>query len=103
MEHFGPERLLQIVIELWSAFEFPEHVTVDHLSTDTLSCQVLNILKIAQDRVGAFVPLRDAAPGVVTLYSRHASDLADGLIALLPMSQLTYKFKGDRIGDEFGI
>ena len=28
MEHFNPERLLQIVLELWGAFEFPEHVTV---------------------------------------------------------------------------
>ena len=76
---------------------------MENLSTTTLDHQVLDILSIAQNRVGAFVTLRDAAPGVVTLYSRHASDLADGLIARLPMSQLTHKFKGDRIGDEFGI
>lgn len=103
LEHFGPELLLEIVVELWGIFDYPEHATVDHLSTATLGHQVLNILKIAQGRVGAFVPLRDAVPGTVTLYSRHASDLADGLMARLPMNQLTHRMKGDRIDDEMGI
>lgn len=103
LEHFGPELLLQIIVELWGTFDYPEHATVDHLSTDTLGHQVLNILRIAQGRAGAFVPLRDAVPGTVTLYSRHASDLADGLMARLPMNQLTHKMKGDRIDDELGI
>ncbi|KEZ64742.1 hypothetical protein AAY86_10425 [Pseudomonas amygdali pv. tabaci str. ATCC 11528] len=94
MEHFGFERLLQIVVELWGAFEFPEHVTVDHLCTDTLSCQVLNILKITQDRVRAFVPLREATPGAVTLHSRHASDLADGLIARLGSTCRAFFIRG---------
>lgn len=103
LEHFGPELLLQIVVELWGTFDYPEHATVDHLSTATLGYQVLNILKIAQGRVGAYVPLRETLPDTVTLYSRHASDLADGLMARLPMNQLTHRMKGDRIDDELGI
>ncbi|AQW70401.1 hypothetical protein [Pseudomonas parafulva] len=103
LEHYGPELLLEFVVELWGTFDYPEHATVDHLSTATLGHQVLNLLKIAQGRVGAFVPLRDAIPGTVTLYSRHASDLADGLMARLPMNQLTHRTKGDRIDDEMGI
>ncbi|ANI32604.1 hypothetical protein AA098_03435 [Pseudomonas sp. JY-Q] len=89
LNHFGPGQLLQIVVELWDALEFPQRTAVDHLSTATLSTQVLNILKITQTRVGAFVPLREVALGTVTLYSRHASNLADGLLARLPVMQLT--------------
>ncbi|MBX6690028.1 hypothetical protein I8746_10480 [Pseudomonas sp. USTB-Z] len=103
LKHFGPELLLKIVVELWGTFDYPEHATVDHLTTATLGHLVLNILKIAQGRVGAFVPLSDAVPDTVTLYSRHASELADGLMARLPMSQLTYRMKGDRIHDELGL
>lgn len=101
--HFGPEQLLQIVVELWGALEFPQRTAVDHLSTATLNPQVLNIVSIAQARVGAFVPLREAVPGTVTLYSRHANDLADGLLARLPVTQLTRKLRGDRLDDDMGM
>ncbi len=103
LQHYGPEQLLQIAIELWANLDFPKRTTVDHLSNATLSPQVLNILSIAQARVSAFVPLRDAAPGTVTLYSRHASDLADGLLARLPVTQLTRQLRGDRLDDDIGV
>jgi hypothetical protein len=50
---------------------------------------VLNVLNIAQERVGAFVPGHTPAPGMVTLYARHASDLVDGLITRLPKGLLS--------------
>lgn len=103
LNHFGPEHLLQLVVELWGTFEFPQRTAVDHLSTATLSTQVLNILNIAQTRVGAFVPLREAIPGTVTLYSRHASDLADGLLARLPVTKLTRTLRGDRLEGDMGM
>ncbi|MFK4231646.1 hypothetical protein [Pseudomonas guariconensis] len=102
LNHFGPEQLLQIVVELWDALEFPQRTAVDHLSAATLSAQVLNILNIAQIRVGAFVPLREAIPGTITLYSRHAGDMADGLLALLPVTKLTRELRGDRLRDDMG-
>ena len=103
LSHCGPEQLLHIVVDLWGAMEYPQRTAVDHLSTAMLNPQVLNILNIAQVRVGAFVPLRDTALGTVTLYSRHASDLADGLLARLPVTQLTRKLRGDRLDDDIGI
>ncbi|QDR68452.1 hypothetical protein FPB55_12760 [Pseudomonas sp. BJP69] len=103
LNHFGPEQLLQIVVELWGALEFPQRTAVDHLSTATLSTHVLNILNIAQTRVGAFVPLRQAVSGTVTLYSRHASELADGLLARLPVTKLTRELRGDRLDDDMGM
>lgn len=103
LKHFGPAQLLQLVVELWGAMEFPEQTAVDHLSTATLDPQVLNILSLAQSTVSAFVPFRNAAPGTVTLYSRHASDLADGLLAQLPVTQLTRKLRGDRLDDDIGM
>lgn len=103
LQHFGPHQLLQIVIELWGTLEFPQRTAVDHLSTATLSLEVLNILNIAQALIGAFVPLREALPGTVTLYSRHASDLADGLLTRLPMSYLSRKLRGDRLEDDMGM
>ncbi|CAI8966056.1 hypothetical protein EMIT047CA2_80320 [Pseudomonas soli] len=49
----------------------------------------MNILKIAQVRVGALVPDCMLIPGAVTLYARHAGDLADGILARLPRGELT--------------
>lgn len=75
----------------------------DHLFTETLSCHASEYTESYPGQSRSFVPLRDAVRGVVPLCSRHASDLADGLIARLPKSRLTQKFEGSSIGDEFGI
>lgn len=64
---------------------------------------ILNILKIAQARVGAFVPGRTSAPGIVTLYARHASDLADGLITRLPKELLSRAWRGSCLEIDLGI
>lgn len=81
----------------------PTRPTVEHLSTDTLPADVVNILKIAQVRVGALVPDRQPVPGVVTLYARHANDLADGILAKLPRGELTRALRGSQLEVELGL
>ena len=103
LEHFGAEGLLQVIVELWSAAGPPPRTTVDHLSTATLSHEVLNILKVAQVRVDAFVPGRRPTLGTITLYSRHASALADGLLTRLPKKRLSRTLRGSRLEIEVGL
>lgn len=103
LEHLGSDGLLEAVIEMWSRAGCPSRPVVEHLSHDKVSQEVLNILKIAQERVGAFVPGRIRAAGTVTLYARHASSLVDGLITLLPKAQLSHALRGSCIEIELGI
>jgi len=94
---------LESIVELWNGASPPTRQTVEHLSTDMLPADVVNILKIAQVRVGALVPDRMPVPGVVTLYSRHASDLADGIMARLPRGVLTRALRGSQLEVELGL
>lgn len=102
VEHFGSEVLLQMVVEMWGSAAPPFRPVVEHLSTDRMSQEALNILKIAQERVGAFVP-DPPAHDAVTLYARHTSDLADGLITRLPKERLSRALRGSRIEIELGM
>lgn len=103
LAYFGPEKLSETILELWSNASPPARPTVEHLSTDTIPAAVVNILKIAQGRVGALVPDRVPVPGVVTLYARHASDLADGILARLPRGELTRTLRGSQLEIELGL
>ncbi|QHF46232.1 hypothetical protein PspS35_21470 [Pseudomonas sp. S35] len=103
LEHLGSDGLLQAVIEMWSRAAPPPRPLVEHLSTNEVSQEVLSILKIAQQRVGAIVPGRTPDAGTVTLYARHASNLVDGLITLLPKAQLSRALRGSCIEIELGI
>ena len=103
LEHLGSDGLLQAVIEMWSRAACPSRPVVEYLSHDKVSQEVLNILKIAQERVGAFVPGRIRATGTVTMYARHASSLVDGLITRLPKDQLSRALRGHRIEIELGV
>lgn len=103
LAYLGPEKLLETIVELWDGASLRLRPTVEHLSTDTLPADVVNILKIAQVRVGALVPDRMPVPGVFTLYSRHASDLADGIMARLPRSVLTRALRGSQLEVELGL
>lgn len=103
LQHLGPDALLELIVELWRGASRPPTQLVEHLSTGNVSQPVLNILKIAQKRVGAFVPGQTPAPGVVTLYARHASDLADGLITRLPKQQLSRAWRGSCLEIDLGI
>ncbi|VVQ30013.1 hypothetical protein PS947_01651 [Pseudomonas fluorescens] len=103
LKHFGSDGLLKVVIEMWSHAATPPKPVVEYLSTKQVSQEVLNILKIAQERVGAFVADRTPVPDTVTLYSRHASDLADGLITRLPKVQLSRAWRGLCLEIDLGI
>jgi hypothetical protein len=103
LQHFGHEGLLEVVVELLRGASPPPTLLVEHLSTPRVSQQVLNILKIVQERVGAFVRGRMTAPGAVTLYARHGSDLADGLITRLPKQQLSRSWRGSCLEIDLGI
>lgn len=72
------------------------------ISTATFS-QEVNVLKIAQGRIGAFVPGRREAPRVVTLYSHDASTLANGLLERQPKKQLPRALRGSRLEIEVGL
>lgn len=103
LEHFGSEVLLQMVVEMWGSAAPPSRPVVEHLSTDRMRQEALNILKIAQERLGAFVPDRRAVHDTVTLYARHASNLADGPITRLPKERLSRALRGSRIEIELGM
>lgn len=103
LEYFGSDGLLQVVVDMWSNAAPPPRPIVEHLSTDKVSQEVLNILKIAQERVGAFVPGRPPVPGIVTLNARHASDFADGLITRLPKELLSREWRGSCLEIDLGI
>ncbi|EPN31901.1 hypothetical protein A245_44555 [Pseudomonas syringae pv. actinidiae ICMP 19096] len=103
LQHLGHDELLELVVELWRGLSPSPTRLVEHLSTNNVSQQVLNILKIAQERVGAFVPGQTPAPSIVTLYARHASDLADGLITRLPKQQLSRAWRGSCLEIDLGI
>ena len=103
LEHLGSDGLLSAVIEMWSRAAPPPRPLVEHLSTNEVSQDVLSILKIVQQRVGAIVPGRTPDAGTITLYARHASNLVDGLITLLPKVQLSRALHGSCIEIELGI
>ena len=103
LQHVRRDERLELVVELWRGASPPPTRLVEHLSTGSVSQQVLDILKIAQERVRAIVPGRRPATGTVTLYSRHASDLADGLISRLPKQQLSRAWRGSCLEIDLGI
>lgn len=103
LKHLGSDGLLQVIVDMWSHAAPPPRPLVEHLSTNEVSQDVLDILKIAQERVGAFVADRIPAHNTVTLYARHASDLADGLITLLPKAQLSRAWRGSCLEIDLGI
>jgi hypothetical protein len=102
LEHFGSDELLQMVVDIWSHVT-PARPVVEHLTTKQVSQDVLNLLKIVQERVGAFVPGRAPVAGTVTLYARHASDLADELITRLPKELLSRARRGSCLEIDLGI
>lgn len=103
LDQLGSEGLLLAVVEMWSCAAPPGRPLVEHLSTKQVSQDVLNILKIAQERVGAVVLGRAPVAGTVILYARHASDLADGLITRLPKELLSRAWRGSCLEIDLGI
>lgn len=71
---------------------------MEHLTTDKVSLEVLNILKIAQEHIEAFVPGRMPVTATIALNARHASDLADE-----PKEQLSRACRGSCLEIGLGI
>lgn len=61
--HLGSDGLLLVVVDLRSGVTLPKKPIVEHLSTKQVSQDVLNILKVAQERVGAFMQGRTPVQG----------------------------------------
>ena len=72
-------------------------------SADMVGDEVMNILRIAQAQVGAMVPGREVAPETCALYSRHAGELADGLLGRLPVRELPLSLRGFRLESDLGM
>lgn len=64
---------------------------------------VINLLKIAQVEVDGVIPFRDKAPNRVTLYSRHAQRLVDGLLERMPATKLTQTMRASRFSNQLGM
>jgi hypothetical protein len=103
LEHFGPTDLLCTIVELWSLAGPPARLTVEHLGDEVLGEEVMSILKIAQIQVGAIVPGREANSAKITLYCRHASHLADGLLQRIPGAKLPRCLRGVRLEGALGM
>lgn len=64
---------------------------------------VINLLKIAQVEVGGAVPFREDSRIRVTLYSRHAQHLVDGLLERMPATMLTRQMRMARVSNDMGV
>lgn len=103
LDHFGHAGLHQIVIELWQGAGPPARPTVEHLDEHEVGPVVINLLKIAQLGVGGVVPFRGDSPIRVTLYSRHAQHLVDGLLERMPATMLTRQMRMARVSNDMGV
>lgn len=103
LDHFGHAGLHQIVIELWQGAGPPARPTVEYLDEHEVGPVVINLLKIAQVEVDGVVPFRDDAPNRVTLYSRHAQHLVDGLLERMPATMLTRQMRVARVSNDMGV
>lgn len=77
--------------------------TVEYLTNDIVGDEVVNILRNAQARVGAMVPGKEAPPDTCALYSRHAGELAGGLLGRLPVRELPLSLRGLRLESDPGM
>lgn len=103
LDHFGESELYQIVVELWQRAGPPARPTVEYLDEDEVGPEVINLLKIAQGEVGGAVPFREDSPRRVTLYSRHAQCLVDGLLERMPATMLTRQMRAARLSNQLGM
>ncbi|WP_181318748.1 hypothetical protein [Pseudomonas putida] len=103
LDHFGESELYQIVVELWQGAGPPARPTVEYLDEDEVGPVVINLLKIAQVEVDGVVPFREDSSNRVTLYSRHAQHLVDGLLERMPANMLTRQMRTARVSNDLGV
>ena len=101
--YLGPSNLYQTVVDLWRQAGVPARPTVEYLTNDVVGDEVVIILRNAQAQVGAMVPGREVAPDTCVLYSRHAGELAGGLLRKLPVRELPLSLKGLRLENDLGM
>lgn len=88
LEHLGQNGLLEAVVELWRGAAPPTKQTAEYLDGTRVGQVVVDVVKVAQEEVGAFVPFRGGTPNQVILYSVHAQHLTHGLMHRLPIKEL---------------
>lgn len=103
LDHFGQAELYQIVVELWQGAGPPARPTVENLDEHEVGPKVINLLKIAQVEVDGVVPFREDSSSRVTLYSRHAQHLVDGLLQRMPATMLTRRMRMARVSNDLGV
>lgn len=103
LKHFGQAALYQVVVELWRGAGPPARPTVEYVDEQEVGPVVINLLKIAQAEVDGFVPFREDTPARVTLYSRHAQHLVDGLLERMPATELTRPMRIARLENQVGL
>ena len=101
--YLGPSNLYQAVVDLWRQAGVPARPTVEYLTNDAVSDEVVIILRKAQAQVGAMLPGREVAPDTCALYSRHAGELAGGLLERLPVHELPLSLRGFRLEGDLGM
>jgi len=103
LDHFGQADLHQLIVELWQKAGLPARPTVEYIDEDEAGPVLFNLLKIAQLDVGAAVPFREDFPARVTMYSRHAQYLVDGLLERMPATTLTREMRTARLHNQMGM
>lgn len=103
LEHYGQAGLYEVVVELWQGAGPPARPTVEYINEDEVGPVVINLLKIAQAQIGGDVPFREDVPKRLTLYSRHAQHLIDGLLERLPPTKLTRQMRAARLSNQMGM
>lgn len=101
--YLGPSNLFQTVVDLWRRAGVPARPTVEYLTNDMVGDDVVIILRNAQTQAEAMVPGREVAPNTCALYSRHARELADGLLGRLPVRELPLSLRGIRLESDLGM
>lgn len=103
LQHFGQAALYQIVIELWRGAGPPARPTVEYVDEHDVGPDVIDLLKAAQVEIHGLVPFREDFPKRVTLYSRHAQHLVDGLLERMPVTQLSRPMRVARLENQVGL
>lgn len=103
LDHFEQSELYQVVVELWQGAGPPARPTVEYLHEHDVGPEVINLLKIAQEEADGVVPFRGDSSNRVTLYSRHAQHLVDGLLEKMPATKLTQTMRAARLSNQLGI
>ncbi|MNH15683.1 hypothetical protein D3C79_753000 [compost metagenome] len=103
LDHYGQTGLYQVIVELWQGAGPPARPTIEFVNEDEVGPVVVNLLKFAQIEVGGAVPFREDFPKRVTLYSRHAQHLVDGLLERLPATKLTRQMRAARLSNQLGM